>query len=189
VTGLSRIEVIKRICETSPASSAMFATTGETAREALKAGVENRKFFPCVGGMGHASSVAIGYALQTDKQTICLDGDGALLMHLGALSSITSSVSARFFHFLFDNGCHLSVGGNKTSGGHLDYLEIAESMKYGKVDKVENLDQVNEFFSVEAGSKPLTRFIYVKVHAERERDLPRPVNLSLFVDIFAEDWY
>ena len=34
-----------------------------------------------VGGMGHASSVALGFSIINKNQVICLDGDGALLMH------------------------------------------------------------------------------------------------------------
>ena len=46
------------------------------------------KDFYMVGGMGH-SSVALGFSLKSArKQVVCLDGDGAALMHLGAMANI-----------------------------------------------------------------------------------------------------
>ena len=41
-----------------------------------------------VGGMGHSSSVSLGYSLASNEQTICLDGDGSMLMHLGSLFTL-----------------------------------------------------------------------------------------------------
>ena len=49
--------------------------------------LKNGKDFYMVGGMGHSLSVAIGMKLQSNKQIICLDGDGSLLMHLGSMFS------------------------------------------------------------------------------------------------------
>ena len=37
-----------------------------------------------VGGMGHTSSVALGYSLFNRNKTICVDGDGSS-MHLALL--------------------------------------------------------------------------------------------------------
>lgn len=188
MTTFRRFDVISRILRLTSVESAVFATTGETAREALKAGSEDHLFFPCVGGMGHASSVAYGYALQTNRPTVCLDGDGALLMHLGALTSITSSIDINFTHFLFDNGCHLSVGGNKTSGIHLNYLDLARSLKYQYVTKLEHLDQLQEEIGLGNIHSLKTRLVYVPVLAVREKHLPRPTNLSTFIERFRENW-
>jgi phosphonopyruvate decarboxylase len=183
-----RVEVIRKIIEISPLDSAIFATTGETAREALSIGSGGRRFFPCVGGMGHASSVALGFAKQTTDLTICLDGDGALLMHLGSLPSITSSNNVKFLHFLFDNGCHLSVGGNITSGRHLEYTDLAKSMGYKSACELVNLDQLSEIFQRHQEDEVSTQFIHVKVHPKREKDLPRPEHLSVFIDSFRKKW-
>lgn len=188
MTTFRRFDVITRILELTSLKTALFATTGETARETLKAGADDHLFFPCVGGMGHSSSIAYGYALQTKKPTVCLDGDGAMLMHLGALSSITSLQGVDFTHFMFDNGCHLSVGGNKTSGIHLNYLDVARSLKYQYVTKLENLDQLTEEIGLGNMNCPKTRFIYVPVVADREKDLPRPTNLFSFVEKFRANW-
>ena len=44
--------------------------------------IKNSRDFYMVGGMGHTSSVALGYSLTSSKKkTICIDGDGSFLMH------------------------------------------------------------------------------------------------------------
>ena len=56
-----------------------------------------------VGGMGHSATVTLGCSLLTKKQTICLDGDGSLLMHLGSLRTIGAFGKKNFKHILFNN--------------------------------------------------------------------------------------
>ena len=45
---------------------------------------KNGKDFLVVGGMGHTLSIALSYSLNKNEPTICLDGDGSFLMHLGS---------------------------------------------------------------------------------------------------------
>ena len=52
-----------------------------------------------VGGMGHTTSVALGYSLSTKKKVVCIDGDGSLLMHLGSLK--TTGTFAKKFEIYF----------------------------------------------------------------------------------------
>lgn len=62
--------------------------------------------------MGHASSIAHGIALaKPSRNVFCFDGDGAALMHLGALTTIGSSKVDNLKHILFNNNSHDSVGG------------------------------------------------------------------------------
>jgi len=64
-------------------------------REKFK--IKNSSNFYMVGGMGHTASVALGYSLSNKKQTICLDGDGSLLMHLGSLNTINNKINVDKF--------------------------------------------------------------------------------------------
>lgn len=81
--------------------------------------------------MGHASQIALGVALQRpDRSVYCLDGDGAFLMHMGALA-ITGVLKPRnFTHVVFNNGAHDSVGGQPTVGLNIDILGIARACSY-----------------------------------------------------------
>lgn len=81
--------------------------------------------------MGHASSIAMGLALaKPSKSVICLDGDGAFIMHMGAAAQIGPRVLPNFKHILLNNGAHDSVGGQPTVGANIDFAEIARACGY-----------------------------------------------------------
>jgi len=47
----------------------------------------HEKDFYTVGSMGHAPSIALGIANSKKSRTVwCLDGDGACIMHMGAMT-------------------------------------------------------------------------------------------------------
>jgi phosphonopyruvate decarboxylase len=72
----------------------------------------------------------------------CLDGDGAMQMHLGVLGTIGNLDMSNFVHFLFNNGVHESVGGQTVSNSKLDYAKIASSCGYKDVKEVNNLSDL-----------------------------------------------
>jgi len=83
----------------------------------IKMGQKGDSDFLTVGSMGHASSIALGIALHAPDRTIfCIDGDGAMLMHMGALSTIAESGVTNLKHIVINNGAHDSVGGQPTCG-------------------------------------------------------------------------
>ena len=106
-------ELLKRVNK----NTRIISATGYTSRELNKIRKEKKykkgKDFYMVGGMGHASMVSLGYSLSNNKQTICLDGDGSLLMHLGSMILASMKSKANFKHILLNNGCHESVGKQK----------------------------------------------------------------------------
>ena len=55
-----------------------------------------------VGGMGHSSMVAMGYAINSKKQIFCLDGDGSVLMHFGSLRTIGYLGNSNLKHILLN---------------------------------------------------------------------------------------
>ena len=87
-----REEVIRHILDAS-GEDPVICTTGKASRELFEVRVENgqpHKFdFLTVGSMGHSSSIALGIAMHKRNQRIwCIDGDGAALMHMGAMAEI-----------------------------------------------------------------------------------------------------
>ena len=113
----------------------LVATTGMLSRELFAhraaGGGDGRLDFLVVGGMGHASSIALGIALrEPHRQVWCLDGDGALLMHLGSLAVIADLAPRNYFHVVFNNGVHDSVGGQPTSIGRVDIGATARGLGY-----------------------------------------------------------
>ena len=95
--------------------------------------------------MGHSSSIALGIALKhSERKVYCLDGDGAFIMHMGAISNIGSLSPANYFHILFNNGAHESVGGQPTLGFQLDIPAIAKACGYRHAFSVTSESEIQE---------------------------------------------
>ena len=150
---------------------AFVATTGYTGRElfALKDGPSN---FYMVGSMGCASSLGLGIALaRPDRRVIVVDGDGALIMRLGALTTIGVCRPANLVHVVLDNGLHESTGGQSTAASCIDFCAIAAACGYPSslaVDKPTAL--AREMASNPSG--PV--FLRVAVRPGVPDQLPRP---------------
>lgn len=156
----------------------LIATTGKLSRELFELRTATNQGhasdFLTVGSMGHASSIALGIALQrTDQPVACLDGDGAALMHLGALATIGSQAPTNFHHVLFNNGVHDSVGGQVTSGPEVDFPAVAGACGYHWVGRAltcnEIKDRIEEMLTI-----PGPTFLDVPVKKGARRDLGRP---------------
>lgn len=127
----------------------IISTTGMLSRELfeirVRDGADGAQDFLTVGGMGHASSIALGVAeARPDREVWCLDGDGALLMHLGALASIGDRSPMNYHHVVFNNGVHDSVGGQPTSIGAVDIPNVARSVGYASAETATGLEVVAE---------------------------------------------
>ena len=73
--------------------------------------------------MGHASSIAAAIARRlSSKKVVCIDGDGAALMHLGAMA-ITADCN-NLVHFVINNEVHDSVGGQPLKANALILPEL-----------------------------------------------------------------
>jgi phosphonopyruvate decarboxylase len=114
--------------------ASIVSTTGKTSREVFElrsARQEKQRDFLTVGGMGHTASIALGAALgQPNKKIVCIDGDGSVLMHLGALPIIGSIRPANLTHVLLNNAAHESVGGQPTVADRTDFRAIAMASGY-----------------------------------------------------------
>lgn len=91
--------------------------------------------------MGHANQIALGIALEkADRQVLCLDGDGAALMHLGSLAIVAQSGARNFRHIVINNGAHDSVGGQPTIGFDVKLLDIARACGYRRCTSIRSND-------------------------------------------------
>jgi phosphonopyruvate decarboxylase len=127
---LSREAAIGILLDCLPSDAIYVATTGRATRElfALREirGDKHNNDFLMVGSMGHASQIALGLAIAKPKRTVvCLDGDGALIMHLGGLTTIGKMNPKNLIHVVLNNGTHESVGGQTTAGFLIDFTTIA----------------------------------------------------------------
>jgi phosphonopyruvate decarboxylase len=124
--------------------------------------------------MGHSSSIAFGIAIAKPGLTIwCLDGDGAILMHLGAVTTIGSIAQANYRHIVFNNGMHESVGVQATCAFGLDFSAIAKGCRYKAYWKAGNADEFIEAIKQAQNSEGPV-LIEVLVNAKSRKDLGRP---------------
>lgn len=177
---LSREEVIGYIADFIPPKAVIIGTTGHISRELYESrarkGDGHERDFLTVGSMGHASQIALGIALaQPERIVYCLDGDGALLMHLGAISLIGQSRCKNFRHVVLNNGSHGSVGGQPTVAFSISLLEIAKGCGYASVQSVNTLEGLIDALTLmKEASGPA--FLEVRVSAKVRKDLGRPTT-------------
>lgn len=174
---INRDEAIGEIITSLNDSDIVVSTTGKTSRELyehrLHSNTSNSCDFLTVGSMGHASSIALGIALNTSKKVICLDGDGAALMHMGAFSTIGNSAAKNFIHILLNNGAHDSVGGQPTLGFDVDFQAIALACGYKKVVSIEHKTDIQSSLSaLKQVNGPV--FLEIKINKGAREDLSRP---------------
>ena len=131
---MSREEAIEVILDHMPEDTIYSATTGRATRELFflreKRNETKARDFLNVGAMGHASSVALGIALGTDRHVVALDGDAAAMMHMGAMTMVSKVKAPNFLHVVLNNGAHESVGGQPSAGHLVDFTRIAEACGY-----------------------------------------------------------
>jgi phosphonopyruvate decarboxylase len=131
----SRAEIIEALLEVRGPECAFVAATGYTARELYDTADLDANFY-MVGSMGCASSIALGLALvRPDMRFVCLDGDGAALMRLGALATNGFHAPPNLLHVLLDNGCHESTGGQATVSSNVAWPALASAAGYPRAER------------------------------------------------------
>ena len=176
---LRREDAVRCIAE-SCGSSLIVSTTGKASRELFEIretlGEGHHKDFLTVGSMGHASSIALGIALQQPNQKIIvLDGDGALIMHMGAMAVIGAAAPRNLIHIVLNNNAHESVGGQPTAASTMNLIRIAEGCAYPLRFSVSTLSELENALSYALRENILT-FIEVKCAVGARENLGRPTN-------------
>jgi phosphonopyruvate decarboxylase len=175
---LSREEAIQRLVDTLDPQDRVVSTTGMCSRELneyrLTRGDMPGLDFLTVGSMGHAASLALGLARsQTKRRVICLDGDGSILMHLGALAIIGQSGQENFIHVVLNNGAHDSVGGQQTCAFSIDIGGIARACGYRSVESADSRESVDAIFPELLKSKG-PALLEIRIRKGSRKDLGRP---------------
>lgn len=173
-----REEVLGQILQSLPRDTVIVSTTGKISRElyeqsdAIYGGHEN--IFMTVGGMGHASMIALGIAeKRPDKKIVCIDGDGAALMHMGALPFIVARGPKNFYHIVINNMAHESVGAMPTGCQQASFAGIAAAAGYRRANTLETPEAVTQIGSlVKTEEGPVLLEIPVSLGARS--DLGRP---------------
>lgn len=175
---MSREEAIEKIMLSAPETAAFVSTTGMASRELYelrdKHGQGHNRDFLTVGGMGHASQIALSIAMQKKDRTIyCIDGDGASIMQMGGMATIGTRNPSNMVHIVLNNGAHDSVGGQPTVGRQIDLCGIAKACGYENVVKASTKEELDAILKDKNTFDKLT-FIEVLVRKGARKDLGRP---------------
>ena len=180
---INREEVIEWMLRKMEDDAVIVSTTGKSSREVFEIRARHEmghgKDFLTVGGMGHASQIALGIALsKKDRPVYCLDGDGAVIMHMGASSIIGNQKTSNFKHILINNGCHESVGGQATVGFAVDFQKIAEASCYNETFLVKTEAELEEAWNkFQSADGPV--LLEVRTTEASRADLGRPTTTPI----------
>ena len=171
---------LKTLLKYIPNKSKIVSSTGYNSRELMylreKYKFRNGNDFYMVGGMGHTSSVALGYSLSSKKKTICIDGDGSLLMHLGSMKTAGNFANKNFKYILLNNNTHDSVGGQITYANNVDFKKLSIGLGFKSFYFIEKKININKIIKEFINNK-YTSFLEVRVTGSKIKQLPRPKDL------------
>lgn len=159
----------------------IISTTGKTSREIFelrKSRGEEQRDFLTVGSMGHTSSLALGAALGApSRQVFCIDGDGSMIMHMGAVPIIGAQKPKNLVHVLLNNAAHESVGGQPTVGDSFDFEALAKASGYSAYEVASNASEIGLAWSrLQATSGPV--MLEVRISIGSRPDLGRPTSTA-----------
>lgn len=176
-----REEIIKHLVKAS-GEDPIVSTTGKASRELFETRVANgqsHKYdFLTVGSMGHSSSIALGVAINKPNTRVwCVDGDGAVLMHMGSMAVLGNYKPNNMIHIVINNGAHETVGGMPTVASNIDLVAIAKACGYPNAVCVDNFEDLDKELKVAKGRNELS-LIEVKCSIGAREDLGRPTTTA-----------
>lgn len=176
-----REEIIRHIADISD-TDPVVSTTGKASRELFEIreekGQGHQHDFLTVGSMGHSSSIALGVALnQPDRKIWCVDGDGAVLMHMGAMALLGANQPENLVHIVINNGAHETVGGMPTVAGKMDLVAVAKGCGYPKAVRVSSFEELDrELLAAKEGKELVLIEVLCSIGARA--DLGRPTTTA-----------
>lgn len=177
-----REEIIQHIVKVS-GEDPIISTTGKASRELFEirdANGQSHKYdFLTVGSMGHSSSIALGVAINKPKTKVwCIDGDGAVLMHMGAMAVIGANAPRNIVHIIINNESHETVGGMPTVASKIDFVALAKACGYPYVVCVDNFKSLDKELDTVKNRDELC-MIEVRGSINSRKDLGRPTTTAL----------
>lgn len=179
---MSREEIIQHIVKAT-GEDPIVSTTGKASRELFETRVANEQShkydFLTVGSMGHSSSIALGVAINKPGTKIwCIDGDGAVLMHMGSMAVLGAYAPENMVHIVINNGAHETVGGMPTVAEQLDMVMMAKACGYPNCASVQSFEELDIELE-RAKKRNELSFIEVKCAIGARDDLGRPTTTAI----------
>jgi phosphonopyruvate decarboxylase len=176
---ISRENAIERIIEFA-VHDITVTSTGKISRELFEArernGQSHGNDFLTVGSMGHDSMIALGIAVQKpDRNVWCIQGDGAFIMHMGAIAEIGTLKPRNLRYVVLNNAAHESVGGMPTCANTADLAAIAAACGIENVHKVVTMPELEDSLAKLKSSDRMS-FLEVQCASGSRKDLGRPTT-------------
>jgi phosphonopyruvate decarboxylase len=151
--------------------NAIVIPTGTSGRQWRDFSNNEKRDLNMGGAMGQTTAAALGVALGLpNEQVVLFDAEGALLMNMGVLATIAGKQPRNFYHFLLDNGCYATTGGQPVPNAeNINYAGMAKSAGYAAAYEFDDL----ETFGRDVGdilSQKGPIFIAIKVVPEVENE-------------------
>lgn len=178
---MTRESAVSRILTCSDPDDVFICTTGKLSREVFELRESNKenhsRDFLTVGSMGHASMIALQIAVEKPNRKVwCLDGDGAGLMHLGALPLIGRKHPENFVHVVINNGAHDTVGGMPVCSGKLDFAALASASGYAQILTADSESSLEHALAEANSGKPGPFMIEIRCACGSRSNLGRPTS-------------
>jgi phosphonopyruvate decarboxylase len=171
---LSASTAIEMIGSHLPQDARVVCTTGKIGRSFYEWNSRQVKpvgAFLNIGAMGHAGSLAASLALHSNKSIWVLDGDGSLLMHMGALALVAALRLQNLTYVVLNNGAHESVGRQPTLGFAVDFCVIAKGCGFPETVRITKTEELSQWLQMDRSSG---QFVEIRINTGVPAKLPRP---------------
>ena len=179
---IKRINFLETLLKKIGKNCKIISTTGYVSREIHQLRnekkLENGSDFYMVGGMGHCANVALGYSKHSKRDVVVLDGDGSFLMHMGSMVNVGFLANNNFKYILLNNGCHESVGSQKTLINKIDLDLLSKSIGFKKYVELKKKTEIEKKIKLALNAKEKI-FFNVMIKEGSIKNLSRPKNFSV----------
>jgi phosphonopyruvate decarboxylase len=145
---------------------------GRGGRHWIKISTNEKRDIPLGDpAMGGHASFALGMALaQPSERIVLFDSEGDVLMNLGALVTIAEKAPQNLYHFMLDNECYATTGGQPVPNAkNVAYDVIAKGAGYPCTYAFDNLEDFSTNLE-KILSEPGPVFVAMKVYPEVENE-------------------
>ena len=152
-------------------NNSIVIVTGTGGRHWRDISTNEKRDVKLSGAMGQTTSAALGLALaQPQEKVVLFDSEGSLLMNMGILATIAGQKPSNFVHFLMDNECYATTGGQPVPNSQeIDYAGMAKEAGYAAAYNFDNLeDFTTSVEKIMSETGPL--FVAMKIVPEIENE-------------------
>lgn len=124
---MNRSDLTRRLVARLKRNEAVIGGIGNNNFDLWAAGQRPENFY-MLGSMGLTAPIALGVALaQPQRRVFALEGDGSLLMQLGALGTIAAAGAKNLALVVFDNGMYQITGKQRSlTASTVDLVAMAK---------------------------------------------------------------